>query len=65
MVGVKKDYSRIKKKKKHKSVKLVHLIGDCRDGGLKRAKVKDTFKEQQQKKYSSMVVGDDSSGNSD
>lgn len=36
----------------------------CRDGGLKRAKVKDTFKEQEQKKYSSMVVGDDSS-NSD
>ncbi|XP_017267732.1 glycerol-3-phosphate acyltransferase 3-like [Kryptolebias marmoratus] len=35
------------------------------DGGLKRAKVKDTFKEQQQKKYSSMVVGDDSSSNSD
>ncbi|KAM9393783.1 glycerol-3-phosphate acyltransferase 3-like isoform 1-T2 [Pholidichthys leucotaenia] len=31
------------------------------DGGLKRAKVKETFKEQQQKKYSSMVVGDDSS----
>uniref|UniRef100_A0A3B3VJH5 1-acylglycerol-3-phosphate O-acyltransferase 9, like n=1 Tax=Poecilia latipinna TaxID=48699 RepID=A0A3B3VJH5_9TELE len=35
------------------------------DGGLKRAKVKDTFKEQQQKKYSSMVVGDDSNSNSD
>ncbi|XP_029365650.1 glycerol-3-phosphate acyltransferase 3-like isoform X2 [Echeneis naucrates] len=35
------------------------------DGGLKRAKVKETFKEQQQKKYSSMVVGDDSSSNSD
>ncbi|XP_036454001.1 glycerol-3-phosphate acyltransferase 3-like [Colossoma macropomum] len=31
------------------------------DGGLKRAKVKDTFKQEQQKKYSSMVVGDDSS----
>lgn len=30
------------------------------DGGLKRAKVKETFKEQQQKKYSSMVVRDDS-----
>uniref|UniRef100_A0A8C6P0R6 1-acylglycerol-3-phosphate O-acyltransferase 9, like n=1 Tax=Nothobranchius furzeri TaxID=105023 RepID=A0A8C6P0R6_NOTFU len=27
------------------------------DGGLKRAKVKETFKEQQQKKYSSMVWG--------
>ncbi|KAG7221396.1 hypothetical protein INR49_017272 [Caranx melampygus] len=35
------------------------------DGGLKRAKVKDTFKEQQQKMYSNMVVGDDSSSNSD
>ncbi|CAN9513006.1 unnamed protein product [Ophioblennius macclurei] len=34
------------------------------DGGLKRAKVKETFKEQQQKKYSTMVVGDESS-NSD
>lgn len=34
------------------------------DGSLKRAKVKDTFKEQEQKKYSNMVVGDDSS-NSD
>uniref|UniRef100_H3DES7 1-acylglycerol-3-phosphate O-acyltransferase 9, like n=2 Tax=Tetraodon nigroviridis TaxID=99883 RepID=H3DES7_TETNG len=35
------------------------------DGGLKRAKVKATFKEEQQKQYSSMVVGDDSSSNSD
>ncbi|XP_030593597.1 glycerol-3-phosphate acyltransferase 3-like [Archocentrus centrarchus] len=35
------------------------------DGGLKRAKVKETFKEQQQKKYSSVVVRDDSSSNSD
>ncbi|CAJ1069247.1 glycerol-3-phosphate acyltransferase 3-like [Xyrichtys novacula] len=35
------------------------------DGGLKRAKVKESFKEQQQKQYSSMVVGDDSSGHSD
>lgn len=34
------------------------------DGGLKRAKVKETFREQQQKQYSDMVVGDDSS-NSD
>lgn len=37
----------------------------CRDGGLKRAKVKNTFKEWEQKKYSDMVVGDDSSSNSD
>nr|XP_020449288.1 glycerol-3-phosphate acyltransferase 3-like [Monopterus albus]XP_020449289.1 glycerol-3-phosphate acyltransferase 3-like [Monopterus albus] len=36
------------------------------DGGLKRAKVKETFKEQQQKKYSTMVVrSDSSSSNSD
>lgn len=35
------------------------------DGALKRAKVKASFKEQQQKQYSNMVVGDDSSGNSD
>jgi len=34
------------------------------DGGLKRGKVKDSYKEQQQKQFSSMVVGDDSS-NSD
>uniref|UniRef100_A0A8D0A9W1 1-acylglycerol-3-phosphate O-acyltransferase 9, like n=1 Tax=Sander lucioperca TaxID=283035 RepID=A0A8D0A9W1_SANLU len=35
------------------------------DGGLKRAKVKESFKEEQQKQYSSMVVGEDSSSNSD
>ncbi|MBN3290213.1 GPAT3 acyltransferase, partial [Polypterus senegalus] len=29
------------------------------DGGLKRAKVKETFKEEQQKTYSKMIVGDD------
>lgn len=29
----------------------------CRDGGLKRGKVKDTFKEEQQKLYSKMLVG--------
>lgn len=28
-----------------------------RDGGLKREKVKDTFKEEQQKLYSKMLVG--------
>ncbi|XP_076854906.1 glycerol-3-phosphate acyltransferase 3-like [Brachyhypopomus gauderio] len=31
------------------------------DGGLKRAKVKDTFKQEQQKIYSHMLVKDDSS----
>lgn len=31
-----------------------------RDGGLKRAKVKDTFKEEQQKNYSKMIVGNGS-----
>lgn len=41
------------------------VLSACRDGGLKRAKVKETFKEQQQKKYSNMVVRDDSSSNSD
>ncbi|OWK13646.1 hypothetical protein Celaphus_00017328 [Cervus elaphus hippelaphus] len=30
------------------------------DGGLKRAKVKDTFKEEQQKNYSKMIVGNGS-----
>ncbi|XP_051537387.1 glycerol-3-phosphate acyltransferase 3-like isoform X2 [Myxocyprinus asiaticus] len=29
------------------------------DGGLKRAKVNDSFKEEQQKMYSSMIVGSD------
>ena len=29
----------------------------ARDGGLKREKVKDTFKEEQQKLYSKMIVG--------
>uniref|UniRef100_A0A8C7K265 1-acylglycerol-3-phosphate O-acyltransferase 9, like n=1 Tax=Oncorhynchus kisutch TaxID=8019 RepID=A0A8C7K265_ONCKI len=33
------------------------------DGGLKRAKVKDMFKEEQQKMYSSMVVGKQGSQN--
>ncbi|XP_034628252.1 glycerol-3-phosphate acyltransferase 3 [Trachemys scripta elegans] len=33
------------------------------DGGLKRAKVKDTFKEQQQKNYSKMIVGNGSTVN--
>lgn len=28
-----------------------------RDGGLKRAKVKEAYKEEQQKMYSSMIVG--------
>lgn len=28
-----------------------------RDGGLKRGKVKDSLKEEQQKKYSSFITG--------
>lgn len=35
------------------------------DGGLKRAKVKDTFKEQQQRQYCNMVLGSEESSNSD
>lgn len=35
----------------------------CRDGGLKRAKVKDSFKEEQQKNYSKMLVRNGSQGN--
>lgn len=31
----------------------------CRDGGLKREKVKQSYKEEQQKMYSSMIVGQD------
>ncbi|KAA8592642.1 hypothetical protein FQN60_018097 [Etheostoma spectabile] len=41
------------------------LVCNVWDGGLKRAKVKESFKEEQQKQYSSMVVGEDSSSNSD
>ncbi|TRZ04543.1 hypothetical protein DNTS_014389, partial [Danionella cerebrum] len=37
------------------------LVDLAWDGALKRAKVKESFKELQQKKYSHMVVGDDSS----
>lgn len=33
------------------------IVPFCRDGGLKRGKVKDTFKEEQQKLYSKMLVG--------
>lgn len=33
------------------------------DGGLKRAKVKDSFKEEQQKNYSKMLVRNGSQGN--
>ncbi|XP_073716870.1 glycerol-3-phosphate acyltransferase 3-like [Misgurnus anguillicaudatus] len=36
------------------------LVDLAWDGALKRARVKDSFKEQQQKMYSHMVVGDDS-----
>lgn len=35
----------------------INICFVCRDGGLKRAKVKDTFKEEQQKLYSKMLVG--------
>ncbi|KAI7813137.1 glycerol-3-phosphate acyltransferase 3-like [Triplophysa rosa] len=37
------------------------LVDLAWDGALKRARVKDSFKEQQQKMYSHMVVGEDSS----
>lgn len=38
------------------------LLLCSRDGGLKRAKVKDTFKEEQQKNYSKMLVRNGSIG---
>lgn len=38
------------------------LLVCSRDGGLKRAKVKDTFKEEQQKNYSKMLVRNGSIG---
>lgn len=34
-----------------------HCSCSCRDGGLKRGKVKDSYKEEQQKMYSSIIVG--------
>lgn len=34
----------------------VHPRCPCRDGGLKRQKVKDSYKEEQQKMYSSIIV---------
>ncbi|KAJ6657506.1 hypothetical protein lerEdw1_002441 [Lerista edwardsae] len=34
------------------------------DGGLKRAKVKDTFKEEEQKNYSKMIIGNGASSSS-
>lgn len=33
------------------------LFFSCRDGGLKRGKVKDSLKEKQQKMYSRIIVG--------
>lgn len=37
----------------------VKVLLCCRDGGLKREKVKESYKEEQQKMYSSMIVGSD------
>ena len=45
------------------SVFLSHLCA-LRDGGLKRAKVKDVFKEEQQKLYSKVLVGEQGEGDS-
>lgn len=38
-------------------ITLHHCVFVFRDGGLKRSKVKDTFKEEQQKLYSKILVG--------
>ena len=35
----------------------LRFLSPVRDGGLKRGKVKDSFKEEQQKMYSSTIVG--------
>ena len=37
---------------------FAYLLCALRDGGLKRAKVKDAFKAEQQKLYSKVLVGD-------
>lgn len=42
--------------------RFTFLLLCCRDGGLKRAKVKDSFKEEQQKNYSKMLVRNGSVG---
>ena len=39
---------------------VLMCLSVLRDGGLKRAKVKDAFKEEQQKNYSKMIVGNGS-----
>lgn len=41
--------------------KLCSLVISPRDGGLKRQKVKDSYKEEQQKMYSSIIVGQNGS----
>lgn len=41
--------------------KLCCFIISSRDGGLKRQKVKDSYKEEQQKMYSSIIVGQNGS----
>lgn len=37
------------------------LFSSCRDGGRKRQKVKDSYKQEQQKMYSSIIVGQNGS----
>lgn len=41
---------------------LFSCLCALRDGGLKRAKVKDAFKEEQQKLYSKVLVGEQEQG---
>lgn len=38
-------------------LKHINVLISFRDGGLKRQKVKDSYKEEQQKMYSSIIVG--------
>lgn len=38
-------------------LKHLKVVTFFRDGGLKRQKVKDSYKEEQQKMYSSIIVG--------
>lgn len=40
---------------------LCQFLISSRDGGLKRQKVKDSYKEEQQKMYSSIIVGQNGS----
>ena len=46
-------------------VSFLSYLCSFRDGGLKRAKVKEAFKEEQQKLYSKVLVGTQDQGDNE